>query len=218
MNTTANSSFGAPYVLRDPVASKGSRTAPMAIAITVNVLLILGLAKGLGVIHMPTAQTITEAFSVPATVEPKPEVPEIAPPETDVSMASVDVAAPVIAIEPDVVVSVDTHTAISAETTQPTTPSITETPLAEVQLMRRVEPAYPPMSKRMDEQGTVVMRVTVQPNGRVSNVAVVTSSGFQRLDIAARDAVRQWTFARRDGANVAYTVTVPVKFQLDELR
>jgi hypothetical protein len=30
--------------------------------------------------------------------------------------------------------------------------------------------------------------------------------------------VRQWTFARRDGANVAYNVTVPVKFQLDDLR
>ena len=217
MNTTANSSFGAPYVLRDPIASKESRTVPMAIAITVNVLLILGLAKGLGAIHMPTVQTITEAFSVPATVEPQPEVPEIAPPETDVSMTPVDVVTPVIAVEPDVVVSVETPTAISAES-QPTTPSMTETPLAEVQLVRQVEPAYPPMSKRMDEQGTVVMRVTVQPNGRVSNVAVVTSSGFQRLDIAARDAVRQWTFARRDGANVAYTVTVPVKFQLDELR
>jgi protein TonB len=217
MNTTVNSSMGAPYLLNSPIAKSSPKTVPVLIAVAVHVALILGLAKGLSEVRLPSMQTITEAFSVPETVEPKKPEPEpdVALPQ-DASMTPVPMEMPVIPIEPDVPVTVETPNAISSDP-QPSQP-VMDTPFAQVQLLRRVEPQYPAMSKRMDEQGTVVMRLTIMPNGRVSKVDVLNSSGFARLDQAAKDAVRQWTFARRDGAAVAYTVTVPVKFQLDEMR
>jgi protein TonB len=217
MNTTANSDFGAAYVLRDPVNVKGSRTGPIEIAVTVNVLLILGLAKGLGVIHIPTTQTITEAFSVPEEIKPADPLPELVPPAASVDLQplTVDTPPPVIVIEPDVPpVTTTTSDAISAAS-EPQVGAV-DTPLAEVQLVRRTEPQYPAMSKRMDEQGTVVTRLTILPSGRVSKVDVIRSSGHSRLDQAARDAVRNWIFARRDGASMSYTVTVPVKFSLTD--
>jgi|GEM_PF-537341 len=50
--------------------------------------------------------------------------------------------------------------------------------------------AYPTMSKRLGEQGRVVLKVMVQPTGSVSDATVLQSSGFARLDAAAIDAVR----------------------------
>jgi protein TonB len=55
-------------------------------------------------------------------------------------------------------------------------------------------PAYPATSKRLGEDGTVVLRVRVTPEGRPDTVTVERSSGFARLDRAALDAVRQWKF------------------------
>jgi len=217
MSTLANSktnSIGAPYMLSNPIAASSPRTVPIIIAVAVHVVLILGLAKGLSAVRLPTLQTITEAFSVPAETKPQEPVPEIKPVET-VDMAPLETLTP----PPPVVVESEVAPTEPTEAISVTAqPPATDTPLAEVKLLRQVEPQYPAMSKRMDEQGTVVMRATIQPNGRVASVDIVTSSGYARLDQAARDAVRQWTFARRDGASVAYSVTVPVKFKLDDAR
>lgn len=220
MNTAnpAHSATHVPYVLRDPVAARPSRLGPILLAVVLNGALILGLSKGLGVMSMFNPPVVTEAFSVPETVQPQEPIQDLPPPDPNVAMNPIDVAPPVIAIEPDVPVSADTPTAITADA-QPTQPSTAvDTPLTAVTLLRQVEPPYPPMSKRLDEQGTVVMRLTILPNGRVSRVDVTSSSGYPRLDQAAKDAARQWLFARRDGANVMYTVTVPMKFRLDEQR
>jgi len=211
-NTKSNT-LDAPYLLSNPVATSSPRTVPIIIAVVVHVALILGLAKGLSAVRLPKLQTITEAFSVPAETKPQEPVPEIKPMETVDTMPVETLTPPPIVVETEVAPTEPTE-AISV-TAQP---PATDTPLAEVKLLRQVEPQYPAMSKRMDEQGTVVMRLTIQPNGRVASVSVVTSSGYARLDQAARDAVRQWTFARRDGASVAYSVTVPVKFKLDDAR
>jgi TonB family protein len=44
---------------------------------------------------------------------------------------------------------------------------------------------YPPVSKRLGEEGTVVARVTVDPDGHVLDAKIAKSSGFERLDAAA---------------------------------
>lgn len=77
-------------------------------------------------------------------------------------------------------------------------------------------PAYPPMSRRLGEEGTVLLRVTVNAQGQVTLVAVEKSCGHERLDAAARAAVQQWRFiaARRGDTTVASTVLVPVTFAL----
>lgn len=56
-------------------------------------------------------------------------------------------------------------------------------------------PAYPMMSRRKREQGVVLLNVLLDETGRVAKVTVQSSSGHQRLDRAALDAVRRWRWA-----------------------
>jgi protein TonB len=51
-------------------------------------------------------------------------------------------------------------------------------------------PYYPSASRRLSEEGSVVLLVFVAPNGKVSETKVETSSGFQRLDEAAEKCVK----------------------------
>jgi protein TonB len=78
-------------------------------------------------------------------------------------------------------------------------------------------PAYPGMSKRLGEQGKVLLRVKVGADGQAQDVSVLQSSGFPRLDEAAREAVRNWRFvpARQGDQAVAAPVNVPIVFKLN---
>ncbi len=80
------------------------------------------------------------------------------------------------------------------------------------------KPAYPRSARRRGQEGTVLLRVEVLANGRVGEVVVDTSSGYESLDEAAVKAVRRWRFspARRGSARVNCWVRVPVKFDLKD--
>jgi protein TonB len=75
---------------------------------------------------------------------------------------------------------------------------------------------YPPVSKRLREQGVVKLRVYVLPSGLPDTVELIGSSGSARLDEVALSAVRRWRFvpARSDGVAVAAWVMVPIEFTL----
>lgn len=77
-------------------------------------------------------------------------------------------------------------------------------------------PAYPSLSRRFGEQGRVLLRVLVEPDGLPSSVELRTTSGFERLDQSALDAVRRWKFvpAKRGDKPVAAWVVVPILFNL----
>ena len=78
------------------------------------------------------------------------------------------------------------------------------------------EPEYPSLSRRQREQGLVKLRVHVTEEGRAGEVTLHMSSGYERLDRAALDAVRRWRFrpAQRAGTPVSGWVVVPVRFEL----
>jgi protein TonB len=85
---------------------------------------------------------------------------------------------------------------------------------ASPRLEARAEPAP---SRRMREQGRVILRVLVRANGTPAQVQVRTSSGHARLDDAARDAVLHWKFvpAKRGAEPIEEWVLIPVSFRLD---
>jgi protein TonB len=87
----------------------------------------------------------------------------------------------------------------------------------EVEPIARVQPEYPVAASRVQEEGTVLVRVEVDANGRAGDVSVARRSGSRDLDRAALDAVRQWRFrpAMRNGKAVASVAEVPVEFTLD---
>jgi protein TonB len=78
------------------------------------------------------------------------------------------------------------------------------------------KPQYPHASRRLGEEGRVVLRVFVSADGDAKRVEVKQSSGFQRLDQAAENAVARWRFvpARRGEQAVSAWVAVPIEFSL----
>ena len=83
--------------------------------------------------------------------------------------------------------------------------------------LRNPEPDYPALSRRLHEEGRVVLRVLVSAEGLPQQLELRTSSGHLRLDQAALDAVRRWRFApaRRGAESLAAWVLVPLTFSLD---
>lgn len=71
-------------------------------------------------------------------------------------------------------------------------------------LLEGSPPRYPMESRRKHEQGTVVVRLLIGADGRVTDISVVQSSGFNRLDQAALQAIRTWRWQPtiRDGQPV----------------
>jgi protein TonB len=82
--------------------------------------------------------------------------------------------------------------------------------------LKNPQPAYPPESSWAKEQGLVTLRVLVSTAGEADEVQIHTSSGYSRLDEAARDAVRHWKFipAKRGNEPVAKWALVPIQFKL----
>lgn len=112
---------------------------------------------------------------------------------------------------------------VAAATAAPSTstgkagsPSLVE-PSADADYLKNPPPGYPRMSRRMGEQGTVVVRVFINTQGLPEKPEVRTSSGFVRLDQAALDAVQRWRFVpgRRNGTPEPMWFNIPVRFVLE---
>lgn len=78
-------------------------------------------------------------------------------------------------------------------------------------------PPYPPLSRRLGESGEVILRVQVGADGSVLGVQVERSSGYPRLDNAARKAVTSWRFvpARHGDVAIESSARVPLRFVLE---
>jgi protein TonB len=78
-------------------------------------------------------------------------------------------------------------------------------------------PAYPRLAVRAGEEGTVLCHIHVGADGGVLSVEVVESSGSERLDRSAVQALSAWRFEPRrvDGAAVACVVPHRVTFRLN---
>jgi protein TonB len=185
------------------------------VVIAGHAAVIYALAVTMGVVEAPPIVEPIKAVIIEAPpVEPEPYVPPETPPVAQQPV--VEVPLPEI---PPVTTPVETITVppvTEAPSAEPSTaPAIMEA--KSLSVTRRVEPVYPPASRRLDEEGVVRLRVLVDERGRPQEVQVAKSSGFDRLDQAAVTAVRRWQFSpamQASGAVTAWT-QVNVVFKLD---
>lgn len=82
----------------------------------------------------------------------------------------------------------------------------------------RPAPVYPQVSRRMGEEGIVILDVEWDQEGRITSSRVQSSSGFRRLDQAALAAIESWRCnpAKQDGVPVSAIAVQPFSFQLHE--
>jgi periplasmic protein TonB len=83
--------------------------------------------------------------------------------------------------------------------------------------LHRELPVYPLAARRMGREGRVVLRLNIDENGRLQQVEVVESSGFE-FTRAAVEAVKKSTYraALQNGRPVPSRAILPVQFILKE--
>jgi periplasmic protein TonB len=88
--------------------------------------------------------------------------------------------------------------------------------MSDVAYIVQPAPRYPPESRRIREQGLVILRVLIDAAGHAKAVEVYRSSGHPRLDEAARSAVARAVFKPFMDGGVAREAAamVPVEFSL----
>ena len=76
------------------------------------------------------------------------------------------------------------------------------------------------MSRRLGEQGRVLLRVELDTTGRVAAVRVTQSAGYGRLDEAGLAAVKQWRCIAptHNGEAVRAVALQPFNFVLEGRR
>jgi protein TonB len=107
-------------------------------------------------------------------------------------------------------------TAVAESAIAPEPPPIIP-PRFSADYLQNPPPPYPPLARRMHEQGRVLVRVLVSADGAPERIELKSSSGFPRLDQSALETIRNWKFvpARQGDRKVAAWVVVPIAFTLD---
>jgi protein TonB len=217
-------------VRRDRVEPAGGRWIGLALAIGAHVAAIALLLQ-----YEParTALTSLAPIMVDLITPPKIETPPPAPspprpqpkarpdPPKTIEPPPLITAAPSTAPAPFVAPVAQPTPVDVVEVPQPPAPPAPPAPVTppsfNAAYLRNDAPAYPTASRRLGEQGRVLMRVLVSVDGAPDKVEMRESSGHPRLDSAALEAVRRWKFvpARQAGHPVAAWVLVPIAFVLD---
>lgn len=156
-----------------------------------------------------TEPTQTSTVSLPALSDPEIESLAIASTHlAATSPASTPTVAPVLASTP----------VISNATAPNIAPVKIGVSISASYANSNRKPEYPAMSRRLNEQGTVILKVLVTENGAASMVEVKTSSSYPLLDESARNAVMQWHFnpATIDGKPTSEFYSLAIPFKLEE--
>lgn len=165
--------------------------------------------------HKPAPALIRHAAPVTPRVRHTPPVLPV--PDTLQSVAPVPApAAPVpapvstpVAIAPSVAPA-----GVPASAPSPSLQTIT----SGVQYLQAPQPDYPSQSRRLGEEGRVVLRVLINAQGTSERIEIEQSSGFARLDEAGREAVARARFKPHlaQGVAVAVYALIPIRFRLDQ--
>jgi len=141
----------------------------------------------------------------PADAEPPP--PTYAPPQMDVVYS--------LPTPQEIIIETETVSEVTGTAITSPGPVSTAAPMVEsVEYIRAAPPVYPKESQRRREHGTVILRVLVDAHGLPAQVRIERSSGFERLDEAAREAVEKFLFRPYEVNGVAQPaqVLIPIGF------
>ena len=155
--------------------------AGLSFVILFHVVLVWALVNGLArkvveVVKGPLETKIIQELRPPPPDAAPPPPPKLVPPPPP------DFIPPPEINITDAAPAQNTITAVTTTKHQAHVPPV-------VKAGRCSEPDYPPSSARLGEAGRVVLQLLVDTNGKVVDSKIETSSGFPRLDEAARSAL-----------------------------
>jgi periplasmic protein TonB len=171
------------------------RLVGIGFVILLHIALVYALISGLAFRAVELVPNPIETKIIQETpqekIEPPPPPPNFQPPPPPfVPPPEVNIATPP---PPPAVSTAITNVTPVKPTAPPPPPAPPHEPVKvgpHIDVAASHEPEYPPVSRRLGEQGTVILEVMVEPNGRASDVKIIQSSGFPRLDEAAVNGVK----------------------------
>ncbi len=149
----------------------------------------------------------------------KPEVMEVKQPHDESNVNEKPVMAAVQKVENPTPAKGGSEPGVKSSAPEPSLQGTGDTitsPQFGVAYLNNPKPGYPEFAKRMGMEGTVMLKVLVSRQGTVLKIEVAHSSGYEILDKAAAEAVRNWRFipARKGDSPIDQWVQVPVAFHL----
>ena len=214
-----------PLDCREVPLARGERLANVALVVLLHLLLayaMLYVSVKNELITLPPSISVRLLPNVEEKPEPAKPLPP--PPKPQVRKPPVAQPQPVLAVaSPPVTSSFSVAPQPPAPPPQPVVVAPAPAPVAVVaarfdaDYLHNPKPVYPALSRRLNEEGKVLLKVRVSAQGMALDVAVSKSSGFPRLDSAAIDAVTRWRFvpARRGDEAVDSSVIVPITFAFE---
>ena len=201
------------------VPAPRKRALGLGVVVLMHVLFFWGLHAGLGreLLQSTPVVVVAQLLSdAPAPTPPPAPPAPVPPPQAATPVPKPVTQPPAPVLEPSPVVAVPAPAiALSAPPApQPSpAPAVAAPPVAAVPAPPpapavpavRVaaslqatgncqKPEYPPLSRRREEQGSVVLKFLIGTDGRVLESRVEQSSGYARLDEAARLGLSQCQF------------------------
>ncbi|MBI4986770.1 MAG: energy transducer TonB [Rhodocyclales bacterium] len=207
-----------PFAPQEPAARRAARFALVAAG---HLLLVVALASlaARPQVRDAVQELVVRLIEPPPAATPKPPrplppqapaLPRPAPPPVLAAAAETPATANfVVAPQPPAPPRVEA-------VAPPPAPVLTAAAF-DADYLHNPKPVYPVFSRRAGEEGKVLLRVRVSSEGAPLEIDVKQSSGFVRLDAAAREAVLKWRFvpARRGEAAIESWAVVPIVFKLD---
>ena len=182
-----------------------------AAIVAVHVVLIYAICSA-SPIRAVFEQTPIEASIIDT---PAPEAEAVPPPPpqiVSVTMPTMDPPLLAITDEP----APNAITVAKVDQPAPPAPPANTAPreVTDIAYIEAPAPKYPPESKRTGEEGLVVLRVLINELGRAAQIDVERSSGYARLDAAARAAVERALFKPyiENGVPRMALAKIPVEF------
>lgn len=179
----------------------GKHLVGIGLVVVLHILIFWAINSGLARAFVKKIKGPVEAVlleeqkpDIPPPPPPPPPPPKNLPPPPPpayVPPVDVAVAAPAAA---NAIAAVSNTPAPSAPPAPPAPKAEPVRTAAVVNSVNCEKPEYPSASRRLEEEGTVHLRFLVGPDGKVIQSEVEKSSGYKRLDEAARAGLSRCQF------------------------
>lgn len=100
--------------------------------------------------------------------------------------------------------------------TKPVEPAPVVPPRADASQLSNPAPVYPKLSRRLREEGIVILEILINADGSIGDIRIKHSSGYKRLDDTALKTVKRWRYqpATQGGKAIDYWYEQPIEFNL----
>jgi len=190
------------------------RFTGLAVVAGFHLVVVYLLATGLGGKIVEHTQEILQTKVIEEVKEVEDEPP---PPPPDMKEPPPFIPPPEVSIAMDAAPAAKTAISVVSNKVAPPAPVQRVAEVKPKPSKRNTIPPYPQASTRLGEQGVCVLQLLINEEGRVTDIRLVKSSGFKRLDDAALKYVkRAWRFTpgTKDGKPAPMWITQPVRFVL----